>query len=175
MYLSQVLLTALTLATATLTTAAPHVSNTTSGPSLQRVSDIIIELEKQGALTWKNHTHGRTTTIFPHQQEAALSSLSKPTKRDGLGSWADNSPQAQDPVDSGMDIINFNMQPKGDNPPPLTKQMCQHAFDFLVMSQCQSGHHQGDSQGGQVEIGDDDDGAQMFELDPNDIKYGVTT
>ncbi|KAL9095946.1 MAG: hypothetical protein Q9165_001944 [Trypethelium subeluteriae] len=229
MYLFQALLTTLALTTATLTTAAPHASNTTSGPSLQRVSDIIKELENQGALNWKNHTHGRTSTIFPHQQEAALSSLTRPSKRDGLGSWNgvgsisgltskaacygsgkwlasnvaktyvssacdsflssftagrllngawtvwQNSPQVQDPVDSGMDIINFSLQPKGNNPPPLTKQMCQQAFDLLVTSQCQSGHHQGDSQGGQVEIGDDHDGAQMFELDPNDVKYGVTT
>lgn len=236
MHFSQALLTALALTTATLTAAAPHASNTTSGPPLHRVSEIIKELEKQGTpLTWQNHTHGRTTIILPHQQQAALSSLSKQqphihvSKRSGLGSWSSvgsisgltsqaacygsgnwlastvakpyvtsacnsflssftagrlvngawtvwqNSPQAQDPVKSSMDIINFSMQPKGNNPPQLTLQMCQQAFDLLVTSQCQSGDHQGDSQGGQVEIGDDDEGAQMFELDPNDAKYGVTT
>ncbi|KAF2231141.1 hypothetical protein EV356DRAFT_569839 [Viridothelium virens] len=98
--------------------------------------------------------------------DSFLSSFSAGTLANAAWTIWQNSPQAQDPQNSKTDVINFAIQPTGSNPPKLTQEMCTQAYDLLTSSQCQGqkSNQNGQSQGGEIAVGDVKGAAMEFLL-----------
>ncbi|KAL9084166.1 MAG: hypothetical protein Q9165_008214 [Trypethelium subeluteriae] len=96
--------------------------------------------------------------------DSFLSSFTAGTLANAAWTIWQNSPQAQDPQNGKTDVINFAIQPTGSNSPKLTKEMCTQAYGLLTSSQCQGqkSNQNGDSQGGEIAVGDIKSGAMEF-------------